>query len=62
MSLVKESQNRLFELRQSGSRCHNATSEPQCYPQTEPTAIGNRDKVFNLVDKTLRPLPSPCSA
>src|SRR5215469_8972918 len=48
---MKKSQNCLFELRQSGSRRHDASSEPECRAQAEATAIRNHHQVFDLIDQ-----------
>lgn len=49
---MKESQDCLFELGQSGSCGDYAAPKPERYAQTEPTPIGNHDEVFHLINKT----------
>jgi hypothetical protein len=39
----------LLELRQRGSRCDDAATEPEGDAQTEATAIGNHYEVFDLI-------------
>jgi hypothetical protein len=43
----------LLELRQSGGRRDYGAAEPERYPQTEATAIGNHHEIFDLINKTL---------
>src|SRR5215472_13364492 len=50
-SLMEKPQNCLFELRQSGSRRDDASSEPKCRAQAEATAIRNHHQVFDLIDQ-----------
>src|SRR5215831_13221950 len=50
-SLMEKPQNCLFELRQSGSRRHDASSEPECRAQAEATAIRDHHQVFDLIDQ-----------
>jgi hypothetical protein len=48
---MKESLNGLLELSQSRCRCDDASSEPKGDAKTKAPAIGNRNELFNLIDK-----------
>src|SRR5215469_10623420 len=49
---MKKPQNCLFELRQSGGRRHDASSEPKCRAQPEAATICNHHKVFDLINQS----------
>jgi hypothetical protein len=55
-SLVKKSENGLFELCQCSSRRHDSPTEPERDPQTEAPAIGHCNKFFDLIDEPLAAL------
>jgi hypothetical protein len=55
--LVEEPENRLLELRYRGCRRDNPTAKPECDAETKAPAIGNRDKVLDLIDEPFAALP-----